>query len=87
MSANVETMFSVREVPWHGLGTIVETVVDGHIQTAGTNTVGKIVKQYVRTVRLDDWTHHAVIELFRPAKHRFQHLRTSLVQALVIHVS
>ena len=69
------------------LGTIVETVVDGHIQTAGTNTVGKIVEQYVRTVRLDDWAHHAVIELFRPAKHRFQHLRTSLVQALVIHVS
>ena len=25
MAANVETMFSVREVPWHGLGTIVET--------------------------------------------------------------
>lgn len=24
MSAEVETMFSVREVPWHGLGTIVE---------------------------------------------------------------
>ena len=24
MSANVETMFSVREKPWHGLGTIVE---------------------------------------------------------------
>ena len=24
MSANVETMFSVREVPWHGLGTIVK---------------------------------------------------------------
>lgn len=24
MPANVETMFSVREVPWHGLGTIVE---------------------------------------------------------------
>ena len=23
MSANVETMFSVREKPWHGLGTIV----------------------------------------------------------------
>ena len=23
MSANVETMFSVRQVPWHGLGTIV----------------------------------------------------------------
>lgn len=24
MSANVETMFSVREKPWHGLGTIIE---------------------------------------------------------------
>lgn len=24
MPANVETMFSVREVPWHGLGTIVD---------------------------------------------------------------
>lgn len=24
MAANVETMFSVREVPWHGLGTIVQ---------------------------------------------------------------
>ncbi len=24
MAANVETMFSVREKPWHGLGTIVE---------------------------------------------------------------
>ena len=24
MAANVETMFSVRQIPWHGLGTIVE---------------------------------------------------------------
>ena len=24
MSANVESMFSVREVPWHGLGTIIQ---------------------------------------------------------------
>ena len=23
MSANVETMFSVRETPWHGLGRVV----------------------------------------------------------------
>ena len=23
MAANVETMFSVREKPWHGLGTVV----------------------------------------------------------------
>lgn len=28
MSANIETMFSVREVPWHGLGTIIEEAPD-----------------------------------------------------------
>lgn len=27
MAANVETMFSVREVPWHGLGTIIQEAV------------------------------------------------------------
>ena len=27
MSANVETMFSVREKPWHGLGTIIQEAV------------------------------------------------------------
>lgn len=28
MAAEVETMFSVRERPWHGLGTIVEEALD-----------------------------------------------------------
>lgn len=28
MSANVETMFYVREAPWHGLGTCVEAALD-----------------------------------------------------------
>lgn len=28
MSANVETMFSVREKPWHGLGTIVDEALN-----------------------------------------------------------
>lgn len=28
MSANVESMFSVREVPWHGLGTIIQEASD-----------------------------------------------------------
>ena len=31
MSANVETMFSVRETPWHGLGRIV---MDGRWKAA-----------------------------------------------------
>lgn len=39
MSANVETMFSVREVPWHGLGTIVEEAPTSKeaIELAGLN--------------------------------------------------
>ena len=28
MAANVETIFSVREVPWHGLGTIIQDAPD-----------------------------------------------------------
>lgn len=28
MAANVETMFSVRETPWHGLGTIIQDAPD-----------------------------------------------------------
>ena len=37
MSANVEDMFSVREVPWHGLGTIVKEAPTSHdaIRLAG----------------------------------------------------
>lgn len=39
MSANVETMFSVREVPWHGLGTIIEEAPTSKdaIELAGLN--------------------------------------------------
>ncbi len=32
MAANVETMFSVREKPWHGLGTIVMVYKMGKIR-------------------------------------------------------
>ncbi len=28
MAANVETMFSVREKPWHGIGTVVQDAPD-----------------------------------------------------------
>ena len=28
MSANVESMFSVRETPWHGLGTVIQDAVN-----------------------------------------------------------
>ena len=39
MAANVETMFSVREVPWHGLGTIVTDALSSEqaILEAGLN--------------------------------------------------
>ena len=37
MSANVESMFSVREVPWHGMGIIVDNALDSKeaIRVAG----------------------------------------------------
>jgi phage/plasmid-like protein (TIGR03299 family) len=37
MAANVETMFSVRETPWHGLGTIIQDAPDSReaIKLAG----------------------------------------------------
>lgn len=45
MSANVETMFSVREKPWHGLGQVVDFALSSKdaIQAAGLdwNVIGK----------------------------------------------
>ena len=39
MSANVETMVSVREVPWHGLGTIVQEAMTSEeaLELSGLN--------------------------------------------------
>lgn len=39
MPANVETMFSVREVPWHGLGTIVDEALTSEeaLEISGLN--------------------------------------------------
>ena len=49
MSANVESMFSVRETPWHGLGTIVANALSSEeaITTAGLNW--EVVQQKVYT--------------------------------------
>ncbi len=50
MPANVETMFYTREVPWHGLGTRVETAPDSRkaLELAGLNW--KVVQQPIQTV-------------------------------------
>ncbi len=49
MAANVETMFSVREKPWHGIGTFVQDVPDSKeaIRLAGLDW--KVVQQNVYT--------------------------------------
>lgn len=49
MAANVETMFSVREKPWHGIGTVVQDAPDSKeaIQLAGLDW--KVVQQNVYT--------------------------------------
>lgn len=50
MSANVETMFSVRNTPWHGLGTIIQNAVNSEeaLKLAGLDwnvTQSKIIVQ------------------------------------------
>ena len=65
MSANVETMFSVREVPWHGLGTIVEDApnstealilagLDWDVVKKPVIVDGNAVPGYVANVRSSD---------------------------------
>lgn len=65
MSANVETMFSVREKPWHGLGTIVEEAptsteaiklagLDWNVISTDVIVNGKIAENYKANVRSSD---------------------------------
>ena len=67
MSAEVETMFSVRETPWDGLGTVVSdaTNSDEAIKLAGLDwlvekraladtVTGEVIKEFMATVRTSD---------------------------------
>ena len=66
MSAAVETMFSVREVPWHGLGTIVEEAPTSKeaLELAGLNwtidskpvydSFGNVIAGYKANTRSSD---------------------------------
>lgn len=69
MAANVETMFSVREKPWHGLGTIVEDAPSSEeaLKLAGLDwkvvqkslfTNSGVVAEYKANVRESD---HSVL--------------------------
>ena len=78
MAANVETMFSVREVPWHGLGRIVQEAPSSKeaLELAGLNWKveprpmylenGKLVEGYVANVRdVDNYTLGVVTDKYR----------------------
>lgn len=67
MAANVETMFSVRETPWHGLGTIIQDAPDSKeaIRLAGLDwrvdqadvinkETGLIIPGYKANIRSSD---------------------------------
>ena len=66
MAANVETMFSVREKPWHGLGTIVADALSSSeaLKQAGLDwqvyqqpiftNFGEVIKGYRANVRSSD---------------------------------
>ena len=49
MAANVETMFSVREKPWHGIGTVVQDAPGSReaIQLAGLDWQVEIGRAHV----------------------------------------
>lgn len=64
MPANVETMFSVRETPWHGLGVVIQEAPNSEeaLEVAGLNwevekspiiVNNQVVKGYVANVRND----------------------------------
>lgn len=49
MSANVETMFSVREKPWHGLGTMVAEAVDSASALSLSGLDWKVIQREIQT--------------------------------------
>lgn len=66
MAANLETMFSVREVPWHGQGTIVQEAPDSNeaLRLAGLDwtvegkpiydNMGRVIAGYKANTRSSD---------------------------------
>lgn len=57
MAANVETMFSVREKPWHGLGTIVEEAPGSReaLRLAGLDWKVEQRDLYIKTGRVEGY--------------------------------
>ena len=50
MAANVETMFSVREKPWHGLGTIVAEAPDSQAALTLAGLDWTVIQKDILTV-------------------------------------
>lgn len=50
MAANAETMFSVREKPWHGLGTIVAEVPDSQAALTLAGLDWTVIQKDILTV-------------------------------------
>ena len=66
--------------------SVIETVIDGHVQAAFADPLGEIVEEHVLSGLLDRRADHAVIKLFGPTQHGFERLRTILMQSLVVHI-
>ena len=49
MSANVESMFYVREAPWHGLGTSVEEALDSAKALEKSGLDWKVIQKPIMT--------------------------------------
>lgn len=51
MAANVETMFSVREKPWHGLGTVVATALSSKEALSAAGLDWNVIQEPIYTDR------------------------------------
>lgn len=51
MAANVETMFSVREKPWHGLGTVVANALSSKEALIAAGLDWNVIQEPIYTDR------------------------------------
>lgn len=68
MSENLESMFYVREAPWHGLGTRVEAALDSKEALEKSGLDWKVVQKPIMTAHLSLFTVLRQISVIRTTR-------------------